>query len=124
MPTPTLNFDMHAGDSKLLRITVTDASTGAVFNLTGCSAIWEASRELGASPFTFYSDPVVSKSTTDGIAITDPTNGILEITLASVDTRGFQGNYYHELSVTDTSGNEQTVLVGTIAISKTLIVSL
>jgi hypothetical protein len=119
--TPQLSFDMHAEDSKILQITVKDANSGSLIDLSGCTAKWQMARQLTSLPFTFYSLPIVSKDTTSGIVITDPIHGVMQITLLPTDTSGLRGAYYHELRVTDTGGNEQTVLVGTITIYRTLI---
>jgi hypothetical protein len=58
------NFEIHAGDSREIVVTVVD-SQGAAVDLTGATIAWHLAQSTGSGA------PLVSKSSGDGIAITD-----------------------------------------------------
>ncbi len=102
------NLEMYKGDSKLLVITSTDDSNNPL-DLSGCTLNYVIYR---TTPSTI----VVTKTTTSGIAITDPTGGIFEITLYPADTEGLLGFYQHECELTDLSNNISTLFTGKVQI--------
>ena len=102
------NFTMRSGDSKKLNITVTDGA-GAAKDLTGATMIWRlAVRKHATSE--------ISKATASGIAFVSEVSGIAQVTIDPADTAGLDGDYYHEAQVTDSSGDIETVMVGTATI--------
>lgn len=103
------NFDMVAGDTKKINITVTD--TGSAVDLTGASIKWALKRSVSASSTDVF------KTTSSGISITDATHGKFQITLNPSDTLALKGTYYHESEVTDASGNVSTVCSGNVVIN-------
>lgn len=109
MSHSTQNFEIHAGDSRDIVVTVTDSQGGAV-DLTGAAIAWQLARSADAA------SPAVFKSLGTGISITDGPNGVFTVTLDSADTEGLTGLYYHEAEVTDTAGNRSTVLSGVATI--------
>lgn len=109
------NFQMVAGDSKTLVITVRN-SVGDPVNITGSTIKWQAARSLGKAS-------IISKTTSSGISLSDPTNGIFTVTLNPDDTEDLRGVYHHEAQVTDASNNISTVLSGTMTIRPPLIES-
>lgn len=107
------NFQMIAGDYKTLVITVRN-SDGDPVNITGATVKWQAARSLGKAS-------VISKTTSSGISLNDPTNGIFTVTLNHSDTDSLSGIYHHEAEVTDSSGFRSTVIAGTMKVNKPLI---
>lgn len=99
-------FTMWSGDTKVLEVTITDASGNAV-NLTGATISYVLQRSVGSTV-------TISKTTDDGISITDASGGVFQITLDASDTASLSGSYYHECQITDTSGNVSTVFTGTV----------
>jgi hypothetical protein len=101
------DFEIYAGDTKNLVVTVTK-SDGTIAPLIGDVTVkWVAVRGK---------DIVISKDTTNGIAITDDANGEFTVRLDSVDTKTLLGSLKHEAVITDGLGNVSTVMVGTIKV--------
>lgn len=86
-----------AGDDVVLEITATDSDGDAV-DITACTINFEMQRNVTDS------EVVISKSTVDGITITDGTNGVMQVVLTNTDTADLSGTYYYEIKVTDLSG--------------------
>jgi len=107
------DFFMYAGDDKALVVTVKDADD-AVVNLASATIKWQAARSLGKSS-------AISKSTSNGIEITDAAGGVFEIALAAADTEDLSGNYQHEAEVTFADGSISTVLSGTMKVIPVII---
>lgn len=107
------DFNMVAGDSKTLVVTVKD-STGGPVNISGATISWKAARSLRKTP-------VISKAVNTGIIITNGPDGEFTVTLDSADTDDLSGNYYHEAQVTATDGTISTVLRGTMKVDRALI---
>ena len=57
-------------------------------------------------------DIILTKTTSSGITITNPTGGIFRITLSDTDTASLLGQYNHEGEFTDTIGNISTLFTG------------
>lgn len=99
---------MWAGDTKALVFTITDGA-GVAINLSGSTVHWIMQHSLTDSV------ALLEKHVGSGITLTDAEAGILTVTLAAKDTEGLAGgNYYHELEITDSSGDISTVAIGTI----------
>lgn len=110
------NFQMVAGDTKYLVVTVRDAD-GVAVDLTGAGIKWQCARSFGKAS-------VLSKATGgSGIAITSASGGIFTVTLSPSDTESMGGNYYHEAQVTASDGTISTVMFGTMKVNKALIES-
>jgi hypothetical protein len=108
------NFEIHAGDSRDIVVTVVD-SQGGVVDLTGATIAWHLAQSARAAA------PAVAKSLGAGIAITDGANGVFTISLDPADTAALSGLYYHEAEVTDAAGHRSTVLTGVATVVPTLI---
>lgn len=106
------NAPFIAGDTRTVQATV-EQSAGAPFNLTGAAIKWQVFAMSGG---TFTGSPIISKSVGSGITITNAAGGIFQISLASADTTGLAGTYYHEAEVTMPGGIVHTALTGTITI--------
>jgi len=105
------NFTMWSGDTKVIEVTITDASGNAV-NLTGATISYVLQRSVGSTV-------TISKTTASGISITDASGGVFQITLDASDTARLSGSsYYHECQITDTSGNVSTVFTGTVTMKE------
>lgn len=105
MTVKNQNFEMYAGDTKNIEITISSV------NLAGASVKWAAKKTI------YDAVPALYKDTAGGITITDAAAGKFTIALAPADTADLSGKYYHEAEVTDQSGNVSTVTTGTITIN-------
>lgn len=104
MTTKNQNFEMYAGNTKNIVVTVADV------NLTGATVKWAMKKTI------YDAEPAVAKTTAAGIAVTDATTGIFTVTLFPADTRNLSGTYQHEAEITDAPGNVSTVLTGQLTI--------
>lgn len=104
-------FEMWSGDTKVLTITVTDKD-GVRVNLTGATIVYKIF-DGGTA--------VITKSTANGITITDASGGECQTTLSPSDTSDLDGVYYHECQVTDSSGNVSTIFTGAVTIQGEMI---
>lgn len=113
------NFDMTAGDTKVLRPTdnadggVRDVDNGGTKDLTGATVEWVLADRPGGPA-------VVEKDNagTGGVQITDAAGGVFDVSLDPADTDDLSGEYYHEAEVTDGSGDTETVWTGWIDIQQ------
>lgn len=108
---------MHAGNTRVLRFTVTDQETGQPFDLTagGITLRWAMTTFSTANPLVPNTVPVLEKGNAD--IVTNPggagTN-VADVTLLAADTdNSFVGRRYSELEVLDGSG--QVVVVATVS---------
>lgn len=97
------NFNLYAGETKKLVITIRDEDENLV-DLTGASIAWT----MGS----------VHKSTDDG-SISIVGLGVMEILLSSSDT-ATPGSSKHECRMTDSQGNVVTLFTGEVNIRTTL----
>jgi hypothetical protein len=104
MTAKNQNFEMVAGDTK--NVVVTVAGT----DLTGATIKWALKKSVSSTVAN------VSKTTSDGISISDAAGGVFTIALAPADTVNLKNDYYHEAEVTDQQGNVSTVMTGRISI--------
>lgn len=103
MTTVNQNFNIYAGNTKKIIVTVKDDNDVAL-NLTNSSIKWG------------YSD--VLKTTSSGISLSNPTGGEFTITLNPTDTQNKNGTFTHSCELTDAIGNVTTILIGSITIKK------
>jgi len=100
------NLEMYKGDTKNLVVSVFNTD-GSVKNLTDATIIWAL----------FNSDTkeiYVTKTTGSGIIITNPTGGIIQISILPTDTETLKSGpwYKYETEVTDSGSNVSTVNSG------------
>lgn len=100
----------YSGDTLVIKTTV-ESDDGSSKDLTDASVKYGISDAPGEQT-------VVEKSDGNGIQITDPASGKLEITIDSVDTEDLDGSFYHECEVTDSSGDVSTVFTGVFRIAE------
>jgi hypothetical protein len=108
------NLEMVSGDAVVLEITVLDQTTQEAVNLAGCTATF-----VMAYYWTWTT--VVTKTTSDGITITDATAGRIDVELTATDTDLLESEFKYELQITDSAGNRSTPLYGTINVLPDLI---
>ena len=106
MTAKNQNFEMFAGDTKNIDVTV------AGVNLAGSTVKWAMKKTI------YSAAPDVAKDTVDGITVTDPNGGRFTISLLPSETRSLSGTYYHEAEITDANGNVSTIFTGTITINR------
>jgi hypothetical protein len=98
-----------AGDTAALKITV-ENKDDSIRNISNYTAEFALAEYAGA-------EPLVTKSTSDGITIVDGPNGRLNVKLDAGDTSelgDYNGEeYYYEVELTDENGITVTVLTGT-----------
>lgn len=110
------DFTMWSGDTRRLSITVDDgASPPVAINLTSSTIEWHLAKRLTSTV------AILTKTVGGGIALTDPVNGVFEVTIDPADTADLSGEYYHEAEVTLSGGDKSTVLVGIATIKRDLI---
>lgn len=122
------SFDMHRGDSRTITGRVVDAA-GVAVDLTGLSGTalsWIfADLDENLTEIAPRGQAIVTKTLTSGITITNPTNGDVEIDLASADTAGLRvtnpRELYHELQL-QLAGKVTTVLFGVITLRRDIVV--
>src|SRR5262245_56542261 len=87
------DFEMFAGDSKTLRVTVKD-DAGQPVDLANAEIRFEMARYAGSAP-------LVVKSLGDGITIIDQSAGRFDVALLPADTEELRGCYYYEAELTN-----------------------
>lgn len=104
----TLDDEWFTGKDKVLQFTDTVPS-----NITG----WALKFVLAQNPHR--TEVLVTKTTTDGITITDGAAGVCQVTIADTDTDGLPGSddpdYFYELTRTD-AGSEDVLAFGTVVL--------
>jgi hypothetical protein len=111
------DFEMYAGDTRDLVVTLTDQDGVAVDVTTG-SVLWR----LATKNWQSVDDPsavLISKTSVTGQITLDV--GKFTVHLLSPDTEGLEGSFYHEAQVTLDDGTVGTPLVGSARIKANLI---
>lgn len=103
---------MVSGDSATLSIGIVNAAGVAVDVSTATAIVYEIATSPAAAT------PLVSKALTTGVTVATST---VTVTLAPADTKDLAGVYYHELEITDASGNVFTAFSGYVTIDRDLI---
>lgn len=99
------NFSLYKGED----VVVTDSMT-PVTNITGWSLQFTLRKNYGDAT------ALVTKTVGAGITVTDATNGVFKITLASADTANLAlGNYVYDVERTDV-GNRTVLSIGNLNI--------
>ena len=107
------DFSLYSGASLNIDVTVKDALGVVInFSLTPYTARWVL-YTAGEVLITKTSDPG------GGITFPAPTEGVMRITLAVVDTVDLvSGIYGHEARLTDLSSNSVPVMVGLVTVEE------
>jgi hypothetical protein len=101
-------IEITAGDNRDLVYTIVDENDN-VINLTGGSITWTAY-------VSGTSTAVITKSTSSGIALTDPTNGVATVSLEPADTTSLKGTYILDGQFTDSGSDVYTFEKGGLEI--------
>lgn len=106
------NVTLYSGDDCILAISIVD-ETGVALNVTGATFVWSLARTAGTPAI------LTKTSAGGGVVITNATTGAVQVTLTHNDTAAssvppFQ--YWHQLVMTDPSGNVSTVTTGYITV--------
>jgi len=98
------------GDDETIQVTVEDENRDAV-DISGASSItYQITDSSGSSQ--------LSKTMSGGgISITDGSDGVFKVTIASGDTSSLSGNYSHEAELVD--GDTSTLFQGDLKIRGT-----
>jgi len=107
-----MDVEIFRGDNQTLEVTVKDVD-GVVFDITGSTARFTVRKDFNTTALIEKSSAVAGEA-----AITDPTNGVLEIYLVPADTRelNYCGNFVYDVEVELPSGDIHTVLQGVFKI--------
>jgi len=116
MATPKTDFEMYAGDTRKLIVTVVDQD-GIDVDLIGGSVTWQ----LAKSDWKKDPDASVLVTKTSGAGQIELADGSFIVNLQPADTAGFDGSYYHEAQVTLADGTVGTPLVGKVKVKPNLI---
>lgn len=110
----------YANNARTLVFTITneDEDGSPALDLTGLTIKWALSRVN--SNGVYSTTPVLEKSTSDGITITDAAAGECEVQLDAADTTSLSGTFYQELEVFS-GGSGTVVAVGTITIKRNVV---
>lgn len=114
-----MSFEMFAGDTKRLHFTLTSGPpANAPLDIQDAIVRWQASK---GTLSRFSTIPVLTKTIGAGLEVTDAFSGTLTVELLPEDTETLKGNFYHELEITDASGDVSTAFVGEFVIKSNLI---
>ena len=109
------SFPIQAGQDIDLKWTVTDKA-GTVVDLTGASLRFVMARSKRSSA-VIDSD---ASPATAAITVTDAVNGLVTVSLTDTDLDALLGDYYYELKVTDSAGNESVSARGIITVEHSI----
>lgn len=104
------NFNIYQGDHKKVYVTTYDEND-ALLDITNCVINWVMYKR-------YPENIVLTKTTSSGITITDPTNGVFLMNFYPIDTDLLLGEYNHEAELTDLANNVSTILVGKLNVYK------
>jgi hypothetical protein len=110
------DFTIYTGNDANLNALITEEDCVTPKNLTDATIIW-----------VLFDDDIdvvlVTKTTTSGITITSPLEGLCTIALVEADTINLSPtkSYSHEAEVTDIFGNSTTVFTGKVIVKRSMI---
>lgn len=107
------NFSIFAGDTKVITVTVQDDDGDAV-TISSSTIEWRCIEDTNGTA-------ALTKTTSDGISITDGSGGKFTITLTAGDTSFMSGDYYHEAQITFSDSTIMTILTGTMTVVPSVI---
>lgn len=110
-------LDYHAGDSYVHDFIVRDQNAKAV-NLTGATARWAVARKTLRS----VGEPIYIATSVSEITFPSPTTGRLRISVP-INTILTPGDYVHELEVTLSTGQSQTIAKGRFVVNPAILLA-
>jgi len=103
-----IKINMDRGDDKIYELTVTDKQTGEPVIISGCilTMTWKEDVNQDSADLT--------KTNGAGIELTDPVNGLAEITIDAADTSGFteKKEFFFDVFILKTTGKGETLVKG------------
>lgn len=114
MATTSTNFDIPRGDSRDIRVTVTDSETGDPLDLTGSTVFFTLKAEIDND--LADSSALIKK---DVVSHTDPTAGKTTIRLLPSETGALTPGekYPYDIQVKLSGGDVMTIVSGKIRIT-------
>ena len=109
------SFAVQAGQDINLDFTITD-SAGSAVNLNGATVRFAAARTVGSTPVL---DTTASPQTAT-ITFSSPISNTFTASIKDTDSDGLRGDYYYEVKITDSSGNEAISNRGIITFEQAL----
>ena len=106
----------YSGNKRTMRFTITngDVDGSPALDVTGYDIRWVLADSRGNS--RYGRRPILTKDETSGITTPDAVNGVVDVSLSSVDTQYLSGSYYHELELVDGGGDTVVVATGTLTL--------
>jgi hypothetical protein len=121
MSTTSYTFDPGArrGDSFVRTLTYsTDATPPVAIDLTGASVEWGLAPVPDGAPKLQFIDDASA-------AITNPSGGVITLTLTPVQTRALKARAYaFEVTITYATGQRETILDGFLPVSQEVVEAL
>ena len=105
-----VNLEIKRGDSKSYTLTFKD-DDGALIDITDWTIFFTAKE-------TVTDTDANAKISKDITSHTDPTNGETQIQLNSTDTNLTPGNYIYDIQIKKDTGEINTIVEGTLTITK------
>lgn len=103
---PVVNLTIYAGDDWNRQIKW--SQSGVAVDITNYAAIMKISVEKGQAT------PEFELTIGSGIALTDPTNGMLTISLSDMQTATMADSYFYDLMLTSPGDIDTTIIYGKI----------
>jgi hypothetical protein len=107
---------LYRGNDKIWVLNVTDKSTGDPVDITGCTLTFTVRAVLNGDIF-------LQKTVGSGVELTDPENGVAEITVDAADTSGLANQsfeYVFDVEITKTDATKETLCVGKFLVFPTV----
>lgn len=105
-----MNKTMTRGDDETFRITITDEDSGLPIDITGCTITLTLRLSYSAAVFL-----------TKSFSLTDPENGIADVTIVSSDTSGLTAGVEHkykfDIELTNLDTTKETLVKGNFIIT-------
>jgi len=106
-----------SGDQIVLPITVRD-NADAIVNLAGMSGRFAMARRPGSTPvIDSGSSPATASIVFDS---SSPFTGLVTVTITDEDSEALIGDYYYEMKLTDSGGQEAVTTRGWISFAENL----
>lgn len=105
-----VDFTIQQRTEHVVTVTMKDIN-GTIVDISGATAKFIMSAHVNSAP-------IVTLTTSDDIALTDPTNGVLAISLSDTHTDR-RGTIYYECALTDNAGNRSIPATGKITFTPT-----
>lgn len=112
MPAKNQTFELFAGNTNLITVTVSHATPSKVLDLsTFDDIVWVLKSRVDGD------DNLIKKSLGAGVSVLNETQFTVE--LAKEDTQRLRDKYYHECYVTNEDGEQYTLCIGYVYINPT-----